>query len=163
MTYKKERPCFIMRSYCYVQWAQVTNHKPRTKKLTYCHSFHPSTTAIPRGGPEMAFLIAFGWRAEPQKVMLPSPGKITKVTLNWQEQRTCLLDKYPDQISWIIYYHNDYCQLKRITSEKILNTLLKAAEMIKWKRWRFFSLKLLKLFWCLCSALEYPYNRHFRK
>lgn len=99
--------------------------------LTYCYLLHLSTKAIARGGPGMAFLIAFGWKAEPLKVVLASPGEETQVALNWQGQRTCLLDKSPNKISGIIYDDDDdYCDVKRMSSEKILIKIIKGDMVI---------------------------------
>lgn len=81
---------------------QAKNRVPSTQMLIYCPSLHLTTKVIARHGLGMAFLIALGWRAEPQKVMLASPGEETQVTLNWQGQRTCVLDKSPDKISWFM-------------------------------------------------------------
>lgn len=98
--------------------------------LTYCYLLHLSTKAIARGGPGTAFLIALRWKAEPQKVVLASPGEETQVALNWQGQRTCLLDKSPNKISRIIYDDDDYCDVKRMSGEKILMKIMKGDMMI---------------------------------
>lgn len=51
---------------------------------------------------------------------MASAGEEAQVTLNWQGQSTCFLDKSPDKIRWIIYGDDYYCDVKRMSNEKIL-------------------------------------------